>query len=316
MAGSAPDIRVMHHQFLLRPFFIAERCSRTRLSSNQCSKCLVECPSNALTIRGNQFDIHSKSCTGCMACVAICPLDGISSDFRIDTFIKQCSETKEVVVSCLQQPKKHYNEVTIPCVGILSTHLLINLASCTSELHFDLRGCGGCVNHTIVKRFEQRYNELTEIFPKERLKIYRNHDDHIPKNTKSRRAFFKDMGKLMHKLSLGTVNSLRNSELENARSIRRIPLKTALIQSLISCSEKEKQQQLMQHFCYYLKVLPHCDCCPLCKGICPTGALTINKSEAGKKLHFNTLKCSGCGLCVEWCSKKALQLKAPPVEKP
>jgi ferredoxin len=49
-----------------------------------------------------------------------------------------------------------------------------------------------------------------------------------------------------------------------------------------------------------------CFQCGACTGICPTGALYMNRPEMA--VIFDPEKCSGCGLCVTVCPVKAMEV--------
>ena len=48
----------------------------------------------------------------------------------------------------------------------------------------------------------------------------------------------------------------------------------------------------------------HCFQCGACTGICPIGALSLQRPEMA--VVFDVEKCSGCGLCVTICPVKAM----------
>jgi len=49
----------------------------------------------------------------------------------------------------------------------------------------------------------------------------------------------------------------------------------------------------------------------MCKGICPTGAISMEKVDEEKSLVIDNTLCSGCGLCVTFCKNDALRLHYP-----
>ncbi len=51
-----------------------------------------------------------------------------------------------------------------------------------------------------------------------------------------------------------------------------------------------------------------CSACTLCARDCPTGAITA-AGDASVRLSFHSTLCDGCGVCVEVCPEKCLQLK-------
>lgn len=51
-----------------------------------------------------------------------------------------------------------------------------------------------------------------------------------------------------------------------------------------------------------------CVFCTICAKKCPTGALTVDRSQ--KHWAIDRLLCITCGYCVEVCPKKSLELSA------
>ena len=152
-----------------QPALFSERCLRTRLNTNQCQKCVESCPFGALCINNRTVDLDTTRCTGCMSCVAACPQDALVSGDDLRR-IAQLISTREgdVVVSCIRQAQNHPDEITIPCVGILSKQVLaaIMLSDCIS-VTFNLIGCAECCNRSAAKDFladcKQILQELSDI---------------------------------------------------------------------------------------------------------------------------------------------------------
>ena len=47
-----------------------------------------------------------------------------------------------------------------------------------------------------------------------------------------------------------------------------------------------------------------------CKGVCPSGAICIERGLA----HIDTRKCTGCGLCVKACPKRIITIETEPLK--
>ena len=102
--------------------------------------------------------------------------------------------------------------------------------------------------------------------------------------------------------------------LDEPKSSRRIPFKTQLVKKVVTNLHGDAKEKVLGLFAYNVSLNARCNCCPLCKGICPTGAIKIDRTSQGKSFRFAMLDCNGCGLCVEFCKKNALVLKRVNVD--
>ena len=104
--------------------FIPHRCLRKRLNTNNCSLCLDSCSSGALSLRGREIVLDMTCCTGCMACVSVCPQDALTSKVDTDGLLASLAKKTNVQISCGRQRPFHSDEIIIPCLGIFSKHLI------------------------------------------------------------------------------------------------------------------------------------------------------------------------------------------------
>ena len=51
-----------------------------------------------------------------------------------------------------------------------------------------------------------------------------------------------------------------------------------------------------------------CRGCGLCVALCPYGALEIQNTEKGRKVHVIDVACKGCGVCASTCYQHALSI--------
>lgn len=49
-----------------------------------------------------------------------------------------------------------------------------------------------------------------------------------------------------------------------------------------------------------------CSACKSCEKVCPTGAITINKSESNIEFNIDLKRCIFCGNCMYYCPKNAI----------
>lgn len=53
-----------------------------------------------------------------------------------------------------------------------------------------------------------------------------------------------------------------------------------------------------------------CRGCGLCVALCPYGALEIQRTEKGRKVHVIDVACKGCGVCAATCYRHALSINS------
>ncbi|MCP4648316.1 MAG: CoB--CoM heterodisulfide reductase iron-sulfur subunit A family protein [bacterium] len=53
-----------------------------------------------------------------------------------------------------------------------------------------------------------------------------------------------------------------------------------------------------------------CRGCSLCVALCPYGALEIENTDKGRKVHVIDVACKGCGVCAATCYQHALSINS------
>jgi ferredoxin len=81
-------------------------------------------------------------------------------------------------------------------------------------------------------------------------------------------------------------------------------------------SDAVQEKELLHSYLFTSRTTERCDLCPLCTGMCPTGALKRKAYGEIKQLSFTSSKCSGCGICVAFCRKDALEILPGPTTDP
>lgn len=300
------------HQFC----FKKDRCLRYRLKGFSCDKCLTSCPHDALLLGSGQITIDSETCTNCLRCHAVCPNDAfVPSWTKVEDFQQLLAREQDLVFFCSKQRFFHTQQVDIPCVGMFSIELLLAIGlSRISTIIFDITKCDSCENNAALRSL---YNNLKRIESFKPSSIYEKF--HLVADKKElpvegdtdRRLFLSDLASgaiSIAKSHFGTTNPRPNTP---NKSRRYVPFKTKLLSEVVRDIDKTLQPEISSQLFYQLEVADTCNHCPLCTGICPTGAVKVKKGANGKQITFNQSICSGCGLCVSFCKKDALSLTLP-----
>lgn len=295
----------------VQPTLLIKRCLRSRLNTNQCQRCVQSCPAGALNVIDHKIYLDTSACTGCMSCVAVCPQDALVSDHDIEKLLGSLPAGKDIVISCIRQKQSCFDEITLPCVGIVSKQLLAAfvLRGCKS-ITFQISGCSECCNEDVSKTFrlicKQLLEELDDLHPSK--VILSEKGEQLTLHEMGRRSYLTKLRQLVVGVSKNTFSFTSDHLDDGLKKSRRIPFKTELIRKTVMSLEGDAQTKIVRLFSHTVSLTKECTCCPLCKGICPTGAIKIERSGKEKCLNFEMLDCSGCGLCVEFCKNNAISL--------
>lgn len=299
--------------------FKPKRCLRSRLNSNACDLCLSLCPKKALALSGRKIVFTAELCTGCMACVSGCPNDAFASGFDLASLLPVLHGREidaPVVLSC-GRPRRHVNQITIPCIGLFSEPALAAFnAVAVREFYLDVQRCADCGNGHVRDLLQKRLQGIIKKNGRAtdlniRCLSGKNLEDTAPGR---QRRFFLHMAK-NSLVGLGRdaasvfvpsgKTEEREREVEKGAAMTPRLLQQAF--DLLPADAVQKKELLLAYF-YALKANENCDLCPSCTGMCPSGALKRRTGKEGKQLIFISAKCSGCGLCVAFCKKKGLTL--------
>lgn len=287
------------------------RCLRKRLNTNQCESCMKVCPSGAISTRGREVIYSEEKCSACMSCVAVCPQDAFNSSIDLTAAFFEATNGSHLFITCLRQNKRNHEDVVVPCVGVFSSQVISFLFfSQYGSILINLSGCSDCCNTTVAASFTQRFHKIHDYFQAHKttevqLLLQR---DQLQSPVCDRRTYLSNIKELATEAVLENFTNISSGSSESDDQKRRIPNKVNLIKDLIGKTTQESQKKISSLFLPKLTINDDCDCCPLCKGICPTGALRIDRT-AGKILKFNASDCNLCGLCVEFCKKNAITFR-------
>ena len=296
---------------------VPERCLRRRLGTFECRLCLDVCFSGALLLVDRQPRLDPAKCTGCLACAAVCPNDALVPECDLEEVLRTAREQsgKRLVISCSRKKQLSAEEIVVPCLGIFAEESLaaFGMSGCPAIV-FNLAGCSACANRQAAARFLTVLRRVQGIAAKvfsTELSVVESLEQEIVGNAADRRSFLAGL-----RANLATIARVRPEARRASQSTtsgRRLPVRVKIIAHVIAAAPVANRAQLLALCTHQITAGPGCDSCPLCTGICPTGALGTSGSGAEKQLQFTSTRCSGCGLCAMFCKKAVLALSFSPL---
>ncbi|GAB4337140.1 MAG: 4Fe-4S dicluster domain-containing protein [Desulfobulbaceae bacterium] len=301
--------------------FLSERCLRKRLNKNECTRCVDVCRSKAIEREGRTIVYREDRCTGCMGCFSVCPNDAFACEFNMFDLLpplQRSNSERPLTISCRRAAPCAEN-IRIPCLGLLSEPVLAAMhCVAAADFYLDVGPCADCENGAVLDRLHSRMRGLaTRLGGSERPRI-RYCTGGFPEkaNRASARRFFLGMAgsSLLDagKESVRLMADAPEADPQDASRERRpVQLSRFLHKALdMVPQEEDARRDLLKSYFRTIKIKKEqCDQCPLCSGMCPTGALKRKNGDGEKRLLFTSAGCSGCGLCVEFCRKQAVLLQ-------
>jgi ferredoxin len=250
-----------------------------------------------------------------MRCQAVCPSEALTSPYTPEIPAQPTVQRNQVVFSCIRHKQANLEHVVVPCFGLFSplTLMVLAMSGCRTVL-FNIAPCSVCVNKGAAASFAAALDQVAPLSMElsgAALIATADPSDLVTDSNADRRAFLLNLG---HSLSAFAGKKNPPESIEPAsppHTNRRIPRNTGLVMGMLQSVTGEKREKLRSLCTYQLTVSSACIPCPRCAGICPTGALRLERSDTGKQLLFNASQCSGCGLCAAFCTANALALTAP-----
>ena len=301
--------------------FVEKRCLRRRLNSCECRSCLDCCPAGALSLENRKVQLDIDKCSGCMQCTGVCPAEAfLLPGYDIEKHLGPSTPDTELsVFSCTRQGQVHPKETVVPCLGIFSPELLFFTGMTGPAVTaFNMAECSRCENKEAADKFLFTLKFLQEhaldLLTTEFLTL--EHPNHLESlRIDNRRSFLTGLKNNLISFAASQVGKQPVKKTDTSVKIRRVPRKLRLIEKLIEGVDPGKKELILSLFVFRMSVKNECTLCPRCTGICPTGALKVDRVNGEKQLLFKNALCSGCGLCVTFCQENAINLMFPSTYK-
>ncbi len=285
------------------------RCLRMRFNRSECLRCAEACPQGAIKLEGG-ISIDQTACTGCLRCSAVCPTGAWEvrgCDFNC--VVSALGKSTHPVLGCSGFPNSKAH-AQVPCLGMLSPeHLIFMGFFLNRPLQLNLTYCEWCENREIVFALREAVGALRDVYGIESVEVVpvENADALDYRDTVlDRRGFFSALKENTRKSVVEIAGNFASPTEAVSYSQKSLSAKRELFnRAYLSAGESGKAMFLSMF--YEGSVCADCNICATCVGVCPRGALKVQRE--GNKLLFLSSHCSGCGLCRESCKTKALHIR-------
>ncbi|MDX9894426.1 DUF362 domain-containing protein [Desulfofustis limnaeus] len=298
---------------------IVDRCLRKRLAASDCRKCTEVCASGALRLDRREIRFEPDHCSSCMRCVAVCPNEALVSRIGMEQIVASLAGRDSVVITCERQHPPATEKLVVPCLGLFSPlSLLAVAASGCPNIRFEDRGCDTCRNRTAAEQFREALSRSADAAARlcGTTLARGSNQDHQETHQGQRRSYLFHLGQTIRLSSSSRSETWSSEQRSDSASRRRLPLSARLIAGSMQQVDPATHR-LWRDLCGpRLTITGSCSPCPRCTGICPTGALKRDGRGSAKRLLFNWMRCTSCGLCVSFCKASAINLQPPPLLDP
>ncbi|QOX78307.1 4Fe-4S binding protein [Trichlorobacter lovleyi] len=284
------------------------RCLRIRFSDSSCERCRAICPAAALSLEEGLAISHDQ-CSGCLLCTTVCPSGAVEQQADFQTIIPQLRKVPEPVLGCCRTREQAH--AWLPCLGGLAEeHLLALCRSLSGTLTLNLAHCNDCPNNSMLAVLKERLQRITASGLTtggcELVTATAQTELQYQPESVDRRSFFRSFRNSLFQAAAEVVQSnARPVERNSSYGDKRLPQRRELL-NRTRRSLPEEIQAAAQQFDHNLSFNTACSACQGCAAICPTGALVITDQE--EHPAFLQERCTGCGLCVEFCLDQAISL--------
>lgn len=313
--------------------FDAAKCARSVDRFSKCDLCVTACPTAAIRL-DQRIAFDDKTCVSCGACLHLCPLGAFTGEDRvIDLFncTPRLPDKRVIQLTCSHHPAPELGpsrSITLRTNGCLaslgvSAYFWL-LAEGTGEVIVRLDACASCEIGKVGAEISQTVAHVRSILnvrdqADRVIKIETAREDFKPVDVYdakepplSRRDLFRSVAAQAPKIATQVLPMIdtrptkgKRPPLERRRLINVLkrlpaddpsrPLASDSVPGIVRKTASSK-----------------CTACNACARVCPTGALSLNATEADFRLMYSVGACTDCGACMDVCKPGALAREGMP----
>ncbi len=299
-------------------------CLNLRGRTLSCTACASLCVAGALKISEDAVVLNADKCTGCGACLPSCPAGVFSiSSFSPSHFLDELKGNGEAHIRCSASIRKTEG-ITIPCLHLLDARLAAAAFSVGIRIFhlYGLSHCEQCDKGNAINHIMATQSRLMQWFGVNSAPLMiastvpltewvEDHHRHEEQAQMNRRQFFHQAG--LHAVASANLYSAQAEEddtLQAPQGFTQVNIEhqqPVKYQSLLAETVAELPWILNEIPWHGRAINDECNACLACGQRCPTGALQVEQTDAGRGISFKTGLCTDCGLCAQVCPMSAVK---------
>jgi len=290
------------------------RCSRMRYSGSRCERCVSACPRSAIRL-DECLDVRVERCTGCLNCTTVCPAGALEAEADFDRLIRELAShpLPTLVVGCGKSGSPFDRQ--LPCLGMLSAeHLVALSARGEATVQLDASACNGCDAGGMYQHLAARLRKTEEesglpLGNRIRLILDAKEIDFRQEGL-DRRGFFRSFRRLaIHGMT--TVLAPPSTERKAMSYMDKyLPARRAMLLAVLASLSPEIAKGARDALSFSIAFGTSCDGCLGCVRVCSSDALSESETFGPEPSipRFDPERCTGCGLCAEFCLSEAIRM--------
>ena len=282
----------------------SDNCLNQRSPLAGCTICETICPQHALSYLDGKWE--ATNCTLCGICAMVCP----TQVFQIDMPYLLHLSPQPLSLCCSQNGTAPSEAMRINCFQQLTPlsilHLLYRHSSVT--IYLPLEHCKQCTHQWYAQGLIQQLHAYR--IPQDKLNIIVKEQPTSSEENVRRdmfRNFLHRTEQNSKKILVQTVEKI-SAEFTSKEITQKEPAVFPTRLPLYALYHKKQLPLFEQQELPFRKLsCSTCNFCGACVYICPTEALTIQRTETEKQLSFHAELCINCNLCQQICMQHGLQ---------
>ncbi len=288
--------------------FTRIKCLRERCKDSQCELCFKYCPQGAVNLNP-QPAFDSAKCNKCGICVALCPTEAFSHTAPVyERWLAAAHGKKKVVFSCASELGG--DKIKVPCIGSLSSAVMVAVASSGSEsVSLDTGPCQNCTFHRgkeVALELAERANGILDVFGAKTRIIASVEASELRETPRQKEYSRRELFSIFRKSASDVVTQTTSQP-----SLATIPQNMTkksflLLNSLKALGIPGKEVPTADLPFADVRIEQSCNGCGICAALCPSAALRTFDGEEHWELTFSMTHCIKCDVCTVICPQKSL----------